>query len=339
MARQGISVATFNLLNLNEPGRRMYRDDDAWTESEVAAKVGWIAGMLHRLDADVVGLQELWHPGPLAQALALAGLDGDYDLLAPADLDGEGIVTAALVRRTFRDGDPDWITAFPPAFHLESEGDDPQTSDIEVNLAAFSRPVMRVRVRPPGADGPIHVFVAHFKSKRPTDLLREDWFQADRDLYNPHKAALGAALSTIRRTAEATALRAILTDLMKGSSEQVVVLGDLNDGQDSNTLAILTEQPRLLSPTSSGGGDTALYSVQSLQEMESLRDVYYTYIHEGQHSSLDHILVSREFYGQYRDRSWTFRGLDVFNDHLAGEEDLGSNDHGIVRARFAAGKG
>jgi hypothetical protein len=39
---------------------------------------------------------------------------------------------------------------------------------------------------------------------------------------------------------------------------EVVVLGDLNDGQDSNTLEILSEQPRFLQLPSAGGRDAAL---------------------------------------------------------------------------------
>ena len=72
--------------------------------------------------------------------------------------------------------------------------------------------------------------------------------------------------------------------------------------------------------------------------MQTLRDVYYTHIHDGQHSSLDHILVSREFYPLYAKRSWTFRGIEIFNDHLPDEKAKGTNDHGVVVARFKKGR-
>ena len=52
--------------------------------------------------------------------------------------------------------------------------------------------------------------MTHFKSKLPTRSTSEPWFD-ETDLYKPHVTALGAALSTIRRTAEATALRVLLT--------------------------------------------------------------------------------------------------------------------------------
>lgn len=46
----------------------------------------------------------------------------------------------------------------------------------------------------------------------------------------PHANALGQAMSTIRRTAQATALRVLLTEVMKGTVTPVIVLGDVNDG-------------------------------------------------------------------------------------------------------------
>lgn len=338
MPAQAISFSTFNLLNLNEPDRPMYADDDVWTEAQVRDKVAWTASMLRRIEADVIGVQELWDRGPLDRACALSGLHATHDLCVSPGLDGSRITCAALVRKGLLLEHPEWIDRFPDACRIESRGEDPQTPAIRVALDAFSRPVLHMKLRFSEALPPVHAFVCHFKSRGPTRLNREPWFRDDPSLHKPHAAALGAAVSTVRRTAEATALRVILTQLMKATDEPVVVLGDLNDGPDTSTLNILTEQPTFVASTASGGSDTALYSVQSLQELESLKDVYFTYIYKRVHGSLDHILVSREFYNQNRRRLWTFKGIDVFNDHLPGEEAVGANDHGLVRARFAAGK-
>jgi len=90
--------------------------------------------------------------------------------------------------------------------------------------------------------------------------------------------------------------------------------------------------------SSTGGRETALYSAQSLQQLRSLRDVYYTYIHQDVHGSLDHILVSEQLCDNSRNRVWKFDRLDVFNDHLNNEklrQDEGVSDHGIVRAQFS----
>ncbi len=333
MNAKTLSFTTFNLLNLNRPDAIMYGrpGPDA---AGVAEKVEWTGRMLARAVADVIGFQELWHPEPLEAALKRGGLDTTHDLVVPPGCDGTSIVCAAAVRKGLQTAPAQWIESFPEGIRLESSGREDQAPPISVAVGGFSRPVLRLHLTPRDDAAPVHVFVCHLKSKRPTEIYREGWYNAARSLYKPHSQAIGSALSTIRRTAEALALRVILNGVMKNTRDAVAVLGDLNDGQESNTIDLITTQPKYLEPLSTGGSDVALYSGQALQQMRSLRDVYYTYIHEGQHGSLDHILVSEELYDQSRRRMWKFDGLDIFNDHL-GRKEPGAVDHGIVRARFS----
>lgn len=335
MAGRDISFASFNLLNLQLPGRAVYTDPDGWPQEVFDRKIDFTRRVLQRLDADVFGFQELWASEALQQAVDQAGLSASHVLLSPPDHPGNRIICAALVRRDMLVGEPEWITDFPPEMVLRSTGDDPQQPEIQVRLEGFSRPVLHLRVQPAPSTPVIEVFVCHFKSRRPTAIWHErDWY--DRDLHGPHANALGYALSTIRRTAEATALRVLMTRIAKGSDAPVVAIGDMNDGKDSNTLNILTEQPRYLSTLSRGGGDNALYTAQVLQEYRSIRDVYYTHIHQDQHDSLDHILVSEQFYDNSRKRLWRFDDMLVLNDHLNWDDHKisGSNDHGVILARF-----
>jgi len=148
--------------------------------------------------------------------------------------------------------------------------------------------------------------------------------------------AIGSAISTIRRTAEATALRVLLNAVMKETDTPVIVLGDCNDGQHSNTLNILTGQPRYLVGDSAGGADTGLYTAQTLQEYRDTRDVYYTHVFQDLRESLDHVLVSEQFYDNSRKRRWLFDGLVINNDHLNTEDHKanGSTDHGVVQVHF-----
>lgn len=330
------SVATFNLYNLQLPGEPMNPGQRPWTAEEFDRKLIWISGQLRAIDADVVGLQELWHRDALLQVLERGGLSDVYDVLAePAD--GGRIVCAALVRRGLLRGEPDWIDVFPDAMRLETNDHaDLQAPGISVNVPGFSRPVLRFQVALRDAPPLTEVFVTHLKSKLPTRIDQEPWFDADPDLYKPHTTALGAALSTIRRTAEAAALRVLLTPVMKGTTTPVIVLGDVNDGQHSNTLNILTEQPNYLVGESTGGADIGLYTAQTLQEYRDTRDVYYTHVHEDLRESLDHVLVSEQFYDNSRRRLWLFDGLAINNDHLEEEDHrlTGAGDHGVVRVRF-----
>ena len=329
-----LSIATFNLYNLNAPGLRLYAAE-GWTDEQHQRKIGWIAQQLQRIDADVVGFQELWNRTSLETVLAQAGLADQYDLLAPASAVGTHIVCAAIVRKGLMKADSArWIDKFPDGFRLSAKGDDPQTPDIAVNISGFSRPVLRFDIVPREGEPEVQVYVCHFKSKQPTKIYREGWYDAA--TYQKHAKAIGAALSTIRRTAEAAALRFMLNDEMKGNDKAVIVLGDINDGQMSNTANILTEQPAYLVGDSTGGGDVALYTAQTLQEYRDTRDVYYTHVHQDFRESLDHILVSEQLYDNSKKRKWLFDGLVINNDHLNFDDhkESGSNDHGIVRATF-----
>jgi predicted extracellular nuclease len=332
MSLQRFSMATFNLYNLQLPGLKMNRGQKVWTQAEFDQKVSWIGGQLAALDADIVGLQELWHADAMAQVLAARGLDATYDLLAvPAT--GKRIVCGALVRKGLLRGDPRWVDKFPEETRLEeSNPTDLQAPAINVIIPGFSRPVLNFQVALRD-DSLTEVFVTHFKSKLPTTISDEPWFD---ESFRPHQLALGSALATIRRTAEATALRVLLTGVMKASKTPVIVLGDVNDGQHSNTVNILTEQPKYLVGDARGGVDNALYTAQTLQELRDTRDVYYTHVHNDLRESLDQVMVSEQFYDHSRNRLWLFDGLTINNDHLNDEDHkaTGTGDHGVVKVKF-----
>lgn len=337
MAREQFSIATFNLYNLQEPGRPMHHGQ-TWTDEQFDVKIRWTAWQLSVLDADIVGLQELWSREALEAVLDVHDrLGDDYEVLAePAT--GGTIVCGALVRKGLLTGDPEWVEQFPETVRLELGADptDPQAPEIRVAIEAFSRPVLRFSVSLRDDQPATEVFVAHFKSKLPTQMSAEPWFEDAPEKFKPHQKALGAGISTIRRTAEAVALRVLLTDTMKGTETPVVVLGDINDGQTSNTANILTEQPRYLVGDSTGGSDVALYTAQTLQEYRDTRDVYYTHVHQDLRESLDHVLLSEQFYDNSRRRLWLFDGLVINNDHLNfdNHKETGTGDHGVVKVSF-----
>ena len=336
MDHEKFSVATFNLYNFQLPGLHMNPFQKPWTKDEFNHKVSWVARMLDTIDADIIGLQELWHAEAMETVLAGRRSKDKYDLLAtPAT--GSKIVCAALVRKGLLSGTPKWVSTFPEAVRLESaDAMDPQAPAISVHIPGFSRPVLNFQVALRDDPPLIEVFVAHLKSKLPTQINGETWYDADPETYRDHRNALGGAISTIRRTAEATALRVLLTEVMKGTETPVLVLGDLNDGQHSNTINILTEQPNYLVGESQGGADIGLYTAQTLQEYRDTRDVYYTHVHQDLRESLDHVLVSEQFYDHSRRRKWLFDGLSINNDHLNDEDHraTGTGDHGVVKVAF-----
>ena len=106
MDHESFSVATFNLYNFQLPGLPMNPFQKPWTKAEFARKVSWVARMLDGIDADIIGLQELWNAEAMETVLAREALEGKYDLLAtPAT--GSKIVCAALVRKGLLSGHPE----------------------------------------------------------------------------------------------------------------------------------------------------------------------------------------------------------------------------------------
>ena len=334
--RTQISFATFNLYNLNFPGRVMYRNSE-WTQEQYDIKIDWTARIIKNLNARVWGFQELWDSDVLNSVFQNAGLVNNYDLLTPPNHSGGSIACAAAVEKNLLVGNPVWIKDFHGNFIINSSGDDDQTPNISVNINQFSRPVLKFKIKPHANSPAMTIFVVHFKSKRPTEIYREGWYRNNSDFYKKHSVGIGYAISTIRRTAESAALRMLIIEELKNNDNPLVVIGDLNDSQLSNTLNILSGQPNyLLSGLSEGGSDTGLYSVGTLQEYRSLRDVYYTHIYQNIRESLDHILVSQEFYDNSRKRIWAYKGTEIVNDHLNDDDhkNTGTSDHGVVKSTF-----
>ena len=330
MDHQSFSVATFNLYNLQLPGQ-MNPGQKPWTEAEFARKVAWIARQLNALDADIVGLQELWH----ADAMAACCAAGARRRLRPARRPptGRGSSAPRSCARACSAATRDGSTTSPMRSGSSPRPDGPQAPDDHGSIPGFSRPVLNFQVALRDEPPLTEVFVAHLKSKLPTRIDDEPWFNADPATFKPPRTALGAALSTIRRTAEATALRVLLTGVMKGTVTPVIVLGDVNDGQHSNTSTSSPSSRTTSSATRRGGADIGLYTAQTLQEYRDTRDVYYTHVHQDLRESLDHVLVSEQFYDHSRRRLWLFDGLTINNDHLNDEDHraTGTGDHGVVK--------
>lgn len=346
-----LSFATFNLLNLQVPGKRTYGNvppfpDTAEGREAYRRKIFWIAVRLRELDAEVIGFQELWAAEALVDAFRTAGLDGEYDLVA-RDAPGRGRPQVALAVRKDRHGDSQllpgatWQAKFPEGFALDNIHEREGAQEVvTVTLNEFSRPVLRATVRPEGSGTPdVQIFVAHLKSKGPARIS----FRGSGEVPREWRDIVSSATSHIRRVMEAGALRAILDGVMAAEDEAAlsptVVIGDLNDDTLAVTTELITDQPsyRVIEKSRAGQtSDKGLYSVERLQQLRSLRHVYYTHIYEDRRESLDHILVSEEFYDHSRKRRWSFRQMEVYNDHLNREEfeEQGASDHGLVRAYF-----
>lgn len=313
-----ISFASFNLYNFQVPGGDMR--GTTVEQDDYDQKVEWTREQIRTIDADVIAFQELWNRQCLIDTFN--GISG-YDLVFIQN-SWYDIAVAMAVRAPWTVEDKILHKSFPFDSLFKAEQPGGEDDEVDVRISRFSRTVIEVLITNDDEDDApdIRVFAAHLKSKLGARLS---------GVSANYKKAMGSAVSTIRRTAEAAALRCILTDKMKNSDTPVVVLGDLNDDPRSNTLALLTEQPSLT--LTARGTDVGLYSALQLQQLRSFRDVFYTHEFNRLKDTLDHILVSEQFFEPSSDAKWRHTETKVWNDFLEDERKY-TSDHGIIRAEF-----
>ncbi len=319
MGKRYFKVCTFNLLNLALPGQRYYNRQ--YRHDEFTRKVAWISNQLNRMDADIVGFQEVFHKPALEQVLQASGKYEDAEIII-GERNGQGPAVALVSRYNVLEYTV--VTDFPQKARLEFNG-------TEVPITQVSRPVLKARVQIRD-DLIVNVFVVHLKSKRPK-------VAENVDPHDPRERAMGHARSLMIRAAETTALRHLLLDVLQGTDDPVIIMGDFNDDGAAVTSKIMAGSPpwrKLPNRVKAEIWDTLLYNVKDIQARQSYHDVYYTHLHNGHYDSLDHILVSQEFVRQNPQRLGYVEYVKVFNDHLIDETlsdervPLWESDHGQV---------
>jgi endonuclease/exonuclease/phosphatase family metal-dependent hydrolase len=331
-------VASFNVENLILPDVRYY-DRLKDTREQYEAKVNWIASVLTRAKADIVGVQEVWLEEALADAAKRSfHFASGAHIAAPGANRAENL-SGHLAKRPrlgllsrFPIKAVSSTLAFPTTVDLTIplRVDGGVIRPVAVAVGQFQRPILRAVVDVNGLE--LVVYVAHLKSKGP--LIREG-----EDGDDPFAASLGQARATIVRAAEAAALRHLILADLKQTRKPVIVLGDLNDTPDAASTQIVrgpTPHKDMDRDEKLALWDVVLYSTFRIAQERSAQ--IHTHIHDGERDILDHILVSEEFYGRNRSRIGEVVRHDVINNHLRDDDDVpkppGASDHGIPVAEI-----
>lgn len=251
-----LTLATYNLENFFDPFDDPGKDDAEWTPSpaqyevEVARRARSIARLLG--SPDVLGVQEAEKVEVLLDLAAHPELGGaGYRPVLVEGADGRGIDVGLLYnsgRLWLRSAE-----ARPACTSLRpAEGQPlPCTLPGGGGFLLFARPPLVVRLETLDTRERVTVVVNHFKSQRGDD-------PADGPI----------------RLAMADHVRALAEELRMAEPETpVVVLGDLNDFEDSAPLSRLTADGRLV------------------DLHRSSRERPYTYLFQGVSEVLDYILV------------------------------------------------
>ncbi|MYM30192.1 endonuclease/exonuclease/phosphatase family protein [Duganella sp. CY15W] len=319
--QQEIRFATFNVCNLSQPGAKLYDNLTPLTEAEYKAKVAWTAQQLDQLDADVIGLQEIFSLAALRDVMAHSTRYRDATLAGfeppPDPLTGAPRLTpeVALISRLPLAGPAQAYIMFPEGVALPDGSRDADR---------FARAPLHAQVVLPD-ERMVDVIVVHLKSKRPD--------YRNGDLGNdPMVHAQANLRSLIRRGTEAVALRALISAMDQQQRRPRVVLGDFNDTVDAVTTTIVMGAGTTCEPGDALHGQ--LFDSRQLQAgRESHRDGGYTIAHEGRYATIDHVLVSEEFHPASRHAMGEVLEVSYLNQHLMQEKPEAS-DHGQVLVRL-----
>ena len=318
-------VATCNLLNLANPHRVYYENQDAYDERDYERKIEWTGERFRALNADVLAVQEVWDESALKAAIARSGLR--YDFVAvpgaentPPHIGAQGTPRVGIATRLQVDHVRSFVD-FPPGFGVEVPGLGPHTR--------FERPPLLATLRMKHGQQ-VHVLTVHLKSKRPK-FLQDAQGNALEDREDRKVGAMASLRSLVMRGVEAAALRCIVIDLLQGTNTPLVVMGDFNDEPHSVTTQLVAATSE--AAYDKAARDVALFNAYEMQGESALKkDVAYSHIHQGYPDVLDQIFVSEEFVATSRHSLGDVRRVDYFNDHLHEGRDRSRSDHGFVRA-------
>jgi endonuclease/exonuclease/phosphatase family metal-dependent hydrolase len=314
-------LATCNTLNLASPGRPFYANQDPFGADEYRRKVEWLGGMLRRLNADIVALQEVWDEAALRDAVAESGLRYPHVIAPGAEQGAQGTPRVALVTR--------WPLAQWRSHREFAPGQAVDVPELGPH-GAFERPVLEAVLEMPGNRGPMRVLVVHLKSKRPK-FLQDAQGNPTEDRDDPVIVARATLRSLVMRAAECAALRMLVHERLANTREPLVLMGDLNDSPHAVTTQMVAATQAIAYDRAAR--DAALFHASDVQSDAAIRrDVAYSHVHQGWPDVLDQIWVSEEFVASSRFAIGDLRRVEHFNDHLHEGRDRVKSDHGLVRA-------
>lgn len=351
MARRAFfNIASFNMRNLVNANVTYY-GRSKYSQAAYDAKLTWLAEQLYRMDADIVCCQEVFHEEALNDLLARydalnaarhserkARLD-QYDNVryvanAKASPANPQPGLAILSRRNILESDHVQDIAANPIVVPEDDG-------FSYALTQLSRPIQMARIDlGKGVSG--WVFNAHLKSKLPRFPAGDPAADEENALFFQRTAGVFRALAL--RAGEALALRREILAKAEANTQPVLVVGDLNDEIGAVTTAMVAgEAPwrRLPGAVKAKFWDVELYSVVRSHMRRTEHASVFTHVFNGHYGTIDHILVSQEFYYRNRERIGDVHFVQVFNDHLTddsldGAPGLGAaSDHGQLVARLS----
>ncbi|KHD24670.1 endonuclease [Vibrio caribbeanicus] len=300
-----LTFATANLFNFVEPPSAFYDFDNIYEKEAWEGKCRWTKNRLMSLDADIIGLQEVFSIEAARRLCAEMGfphfatvetphVEDDYIYSKP--------VVAIASKFPIKQVKP--VTPLAELF-----------SGYPVLLPEFCRHPIFAIVEVPEL-GDIAVYVCHLKSQRPTES----------DDNGEEQPLVGHWLSFQQRGWEAVMLRLFMEHEYQNSPCPTVLMGDMNQSLDSDSTGLLVKDT---------GIERGLRLVDSWQvyNAEGHFQRTPTHYHFANGNVLDYILVSQEFQANSQVSLADIIDYQVTDTHLINpsyEQDKYASDHAFV---------
>lgn len=336
-----LRVATFNLYHFAAPGIFWHerKANATYTPEQWAAKLAWISGMLTKMNADVVGFQEVVSAEALKALTQAAGYPYFYNaaraIFDPDDPEVYVNATVAIASRL----------PFTTVNDLAGVAGIPADTVLDEGFG-FSRVPVEAVVPAPGI-GEIKVYVCHLKSQGafvdPDEIdAIGDWADKVKRYYALR--AVAGVDQVAKRAAEAAALyRTFRRTIDVDPDAAVILLGDMNENPESHTLGILTQGERVFS-WGSVAGDAIPEEFAHLKHVFKLYDAWnlvpnqqntrpVTHVSSSHSSVLDYVILSNGLNPKNPRRHGTASKVEVFDAHLFDDSVRGVvSDHAPVVA-------
>ena len=322
-------VGTFNVLNLISPNTVFY-GKRKYSQETYEKKILWIAGQLDKMQADIVGFQEIFDADALRDALQHSAYMRDAHLIVVPKNEGGKETPSVAIASRFPIVSHEVIADFPSKISLDA--------DTILPIQSFTRPVLKAVIQV-NETLQLTFLTAHLKSKRP---VLNDADNEDKEISMIERAT-GEVRATIHRLGEALALRTIVLQELQGRTNPLILVGDLNDNDLAVSTQIISGEPPFKNMpfhVKKEIWDVLLHHVKAIQARKSYHDTYYSHIHNGHHEAIDHIMVSQELVSENPENIGRVTYVRVFNEHLI-DETLSdervmewNSDHAQIVASF-----
>jgi acyl carrier protein len=309
-----ISIATFNVENLIGANKPIYDDPrPLYTDTEYQKKVIWIKEQLLKMNADIIGFQEIFEEKALRDCLV--GTPMEHWHLFVANPTGKNPVNAIISKYPITKTEV--VEPIPFIFDFF---DEPametvlESTKIDIPIKKFSRGILSVEIKLNERISALFL-VLHLKSKRP---IYPKGF--DQNTANYPEIAKGNVRSLIRRGIESCGIRHFLTDeISKDENKPIFIMGDMNDNDTAVTnQAIIGEDPYLNLPPDEKvkRWKHVFQNCKDVQARKSIENFHYSYIHNGHYESLDNIFISNHFAELNKEKIGRIIDVRLYNDHV-----------------------